>query len=968
MITEKELIERIRENNFKLLGQLYISEDEYKELIIYARMFIKNVSPALGVRVDLRLAVLLVQVAIREYKEGKYWSYFCEVIGELISSSKLNYCGKVFAATAKHYQLLYLDRDDNSQMYVENIKMHAIVTNFYMEGFWDFLYSYYEKNLFRQLADDISDDLDMLSTFMQNTLDNNSDSFVGEEANGRASKSYKLLKATRALIANSDAELLVGILLPLLKILDDYYYDSLLPKKNDRYSNSFINWSKSRENSDEKIEERKRSRLLASKRPYIHFDFEKMMSFLYIPSQKFRETECDGEASATVYINGYSKRINLEVYKSFGIYISELVKIAIPSLFDEIEIEIEGEVLKKYKIQASNYRLLNKNYDITSRLTIGGNLLFVEKGKKVTFEGETTCLDQTDEYALFDFYSVNVTESSIIHIGKRTISIAGEYSEIPYFEDEITDFDVIDEHGNNMIVARSHPTISFSVAEEKLLGTVLVVNGDKYPIDKLDNPVIGSSVNINEKAVTIVLEEELPQVDGSYEVVVDIPGEKNRSVAKYVRLKKLEVKSVKTVYSSSDDVYICVKNALGNVWPVCEDVELVGVQSNIDEYLVPVLENEDDVCFNLELNEQMIIRVPLCIFKAGFSVDELTYKQPEYIWYSDLRETLYCSAPDVDEVRVYLNHDKGNYVTGYSIGNHVFRVDISSLKEKIVKNPFEGWHYINVTCIGARRRSFCLFSVMRIVWVEPYFDFKVVDGKMCFDLSVKGNAELKVSIEDQLTKEEVISKRQIVDGINWLPELSQDGLYNIYPIMVEGDFFGFNTSTFKMRHLYNQSYVGLDDLTNYRLQVADLIYMDEKKPLSYDYFIDIRERVDAETYEGFMYGLKLLPFKERKETKHRYEYGRDNKPIKKKFGKIRILLMKEEEKSILIQVLASCYGEYEQEWMELYYDNEYNTLLHNNDNALSKVTNYTRYDFLDQEVTSFRVMKKKIRRLPKNVI
>ena len=150
MITEKDILNRIEKDNLKLLGLIDISEEEYQELLSYSKMYIKNVSPSHGVRVDLRLAVTLVQVAIREYKDGKFWPYFCDAIDERVSLNKMNYCGQVFEKTIKTYNLRYVDYVD-THMYVENIKMHAIVTNYYMQGMWEFLFSYYEKNLFTYL-------------------------------------------------------------------------------------------------------------------------------------------------------------------------------------------------------------------------------------------------------------------------------------------------------------------------------------------------------------------------------------------------------------------------------------------------------------------------------------------------------------------------------------------------------------------------------------------------------------------------------------------------------------------------------------------------------------------------------------------------------------------------------------------------------------------------------------------------
>lgn len=966
MISEKELLNRIEENKFKFLGLIEISEEEYGELLAYSRIFVRNVSPSNGVKCDIRIAVALVQIAIRDYKEGKYWAYFCDAIDENVSQAKMNYCGQVFAKTVKQFGLMYIDYGNN-QMYVENIKMHAVVTNYYMQGLWDFLFSYYERNLFRQLPDDIEEDLSFLSLFMKQTLENNSDSFVNEDLKGKAAKSYRLLKATRYLIANNCPQDNTEILLPLLKIIDNYFYDDELPDVHNRFGKAFIVWCNEKEG--EKTRECISNRSLVSRRPNIFFDFNNLLPYLHIPPQKFREAEFDGEAHAQVIINGYSETISLEMYKSFGVYISEPKNIPIPSLFDEIEIVIESTVTKKYKVKKSNYRLLSKSLGVVSKLSLGENLIFTEKGTKVTFEGDTRYIDYSSEYFNFDYYSIAVSEDSVIHFGNRVISMAGEYSEQPYFEDEVLDFEIFDADNNRLIVTRTHPVVSFAVEEKKYAGTFIFINERRILISDIKNKVMSRAANLSDLAITIDLENEIGTVDGVYSVVIDIPDEKDKRIPKYVRLSSLEVFCDKCLYSDNDSVYVWIKNGKSLVWPEREDVDIVDIRATSEEYLVPIYGDEEEIIFNLELNEILKIRLPLFLFKAGFSIDEMTYKQPEYIWYSELRETLYCKAPNVEEIRIYLNHRKDLYIQGDKIKEGVFRIDISELKQHIVNNSNEGWQYINVVSIGERKRSFCLYSIMRVLWVEPYFDLKLIENQIAFDLSIKGNADLYVDIQDESTKEMIISGKRIINGINIIPELSQEGQYSIFPKMEERDFFGINTTLTKLRPLFKQSFVSFDDLRNYRLTIGDLIFEDEKKILSYEYLIDLREKVGDGIYSGYMHGLKKA-VKQNGTSGHsgKYELNADHKPIKKKFGKVRVHILESDEKAFNIQILISSYDEVEEEWLELFYDNISKTLLHPNDNAVSKGTEYSRFDFLDVECTRYRIMKKKIRRLRADVV
>ena len=52
---------------------------------------------------------------------------------------------------------------------------------------------------------------ELLSDFMKQTLTSNTYSFIGEESSGKAAKSYKLLKSTRALLAYGDVYKIMAI-------------------------------------------------------------------------------------------------------------------------------------------------------------------------------------------------------------------------------------------------------------------------------------------------------------------------------------------------------------------------------------------------------------------------------------------------------------------------------------------------------------------------------------------------------------------------------------------------------------------------------------------------------------------------------------------------------------------------------------------------------------------------------------
>ena len=135
-INVSEIESTIRDNGFILLGQIQVSDDMYQELLENANWKINHLFVQILPRPDIILSLTMVQIAIRHFKNGKYWKVFNEQIGTDISVAKQNYIGQIFLKTIREYHLFELSReDDNTAMYVENVKAHAFVTDSYMHGF-----------------------------------------------------------------------------------------------------------------------------------------------------------------------------------------------------------------------------------------------------------------------------------------------------------------------------------------------------------------------------------------------------------------------------------------------------------------------------------------------------------------------------------------------------------------------------------------------------------------------------------------------------------------------------------------------------------------------------------------------------------------------------------------------------------------------------------------------------------------
>jgi len=175
-----------------LLGELPVSNEEYSWLKTYFINYIVKSDNA-PVTVDLAIALFLVQVAIREYTEGKYWDNLERTLDCVVPQARRTKANDIFYKTLVFYDLFVFPSKNGKMQYTEMIKAHAFVTNNYMSGFFDFINAYFETVLFRQLnKKDVSEDLAALSAYMKETLEDG-DSISIKSKNDKVPKTYRLL-------------------------------------------------------------------------------------------------------------------------------------------------------------------------------------------------------------------------------------------------------------------------------------------------------------------------------------------------------------------------------------------------------------------------------------------------------------------------------------------------------------------------------------------------------------------------------------------------------------------------------------------------------------------------------------------------------------------------------------------------------------------------------------------------------
>lgn len=955
-ITETYIKKQIYENEYKLLSQVEVSDEMYSELIAYVSVRVKNLSFT-TVHIDLMLSLGLVQIAIRHYKEGRFWPCFMEEIGEEIPSTKTNFLGQIFYKTIKYYDLFCPRQDgDGEFQYVEYIKAHAFVTDYYINGFFDFSYAYYENNLFRQLSDDIIEDIEDLSAFMATTLKQKGDTILSDGDSKKAAKSYKLLKSTRTVFARCDLRTVATLFNTTLQLIDNYFYDGEVPVLPvNRFERSFAEWCSERETKRDIIKHSKSKtvRQIYSHKPFISVDVDKEQAFVVIPAQKIRNDDYKSTACVEITINGYSMSKDLELYKSFGIYISEELRIPIPNIFDCIDIVVRTEIEKEYRIPQSKYRIFNVAWDSVARFSKGHNYILTKKGIDTKWRDESDLVDFYDGYRDWDYFSANINEKSVFYVGNKPLSIVGEFSLEPIFEDEIKRFSVKDESGNTVKAVWTHPSVSFVVSKAKLSGCVLWVNGQKYIVNNIKGKVCYDWPEDKQKyAVTVLLAGLIENVNGRYSVSLDVPGENNKMLCSYLLMRNFTCTFDRSRYTFSTEAELRISTGGLKVEVSNPEWTVVGSE-DIVNCIIPISTVDDSVNLTVVMDEKYMVSVPINVFRYGFSQAFLTSQRADYIWYSDLKDTLYLKIPGATNVSVNLDRNVDVKAFGREISPGLFRVDISDFVNDIKQNGKIRCRYINIEYTDNALRHKALPTIFRNVVIEPYFKLLVDNGIPYIDLDIIGNAPVYLDVKDT-TGNEVIKRKLIRSGRTELPELEKDKLYDFYPYMEEEDEFGFGTEKTVLKPLKDLGVIDYNDFTNCRFPISHLVVEEDKLKLVYDYFVNISNKIADDVYEGVLYGLKI----DITQRKKKYELRSDGKLKKVSLGKVRLETLKIENELV---ITLQMYSELEEDWSAPYYDNMTRSLIHCDNRILDQQGQYDRFIWLDEFTSYYSVDVKKIR-------
>ena len=861
-MTNDEIKSIIEQNNYKLLGEILINDEQYEELFNHVFKTVDRIVNSRmkteGIVDDLCFALGVTQIIIRNYN-GSFWSDFDSALHIETNPQHQRKIGKLFLLTIKRNNLYSINDDTSDSLkYAESIKAHAFVTNNYMDGWFDFWYSYYENALLR-IIDEFGDtDIRAISEYMKTTLDGNQNEVSD---NIKTKKAYRLLRSTKRVLAECSSPAVRDLIEITLQMIDHYINDYKLPNRSiGRFEYEFINWCNRKADKVDRSAGRKTHRIRSSA-PYLFTDLQSEKTYVIIPKQRFLKSDITGSEECVIHCGNTMLRQELDLTKNEFFYTSREERIEIPDFFERIETEIS--LKSKTVFRKLDYRLFDESGYMLKSLKTGKVMLLVKKGAAFSINNGSELTDEIYYCDNWDIKYISVSESTVISVGSSSISVNGITASEPDYSLLVSNYEIYDLNDQKLPVCSAHPMIYFSASRKQLNNkTILEINGKKHFGDEFlqyiqfDDGGDDDKESIAELDIGTVIEPD----DDVYNVFFDIPGKGNKHICKYVILNGLSVTPKKRRYSYGDDATITIRGASATT---TDDSihSYTDSDGDISFTIKNVSADKETISFRLSLGIPVTLKYTLPILKWGFSENNLRFTDKRTdIWYSDMENIIYFSLPGLNEAYVKAHTNRSPICHTERTKSGLYKADISEICRYIEDNLL---NIYNVNIYDEDSTEFRLCSVIRAAHPDPYYLLiKNSEGKTEMIVNkIVGKADLYIDICEHQAEEKIISDRQVHEGINDLSELDTSKRYDIWPYMLEEELFDTKrTELYPLMNntakpLYNTAVFDMDDLTGWTFTVVSLknCTKGKKHRLANDreYYLILDGKLNNNTYTGY---------------------------------------------------------------------------------------------------------------------
>ncbi|MBO5536713.1 MAG: hypothetical protein J6B53_15180, partial [Clostridia bacterium] len=619
------------------LGNIELSEEEYKLLLDY---FVKrywtgrNAMRNETLR-DKAMCVALVQIAVRS-KLSSYWDEVKKILGPKTKSQEMmRLLGKMFTGTMTQYhKATYVTND-----YVQSIKMHTFVTNAGLPAFFDFLFSYYDKDIGRNMEFANAEEL-------RQTI-------IDEDEHGK----HVLLRQTVNALHMAGT---VGTarLRKYLNWIDMAFWNpGWEPDEEDRFARGFVEWCRTNVYMNGEMDRNstvtKRGKRIYSE-PTLEIDGTSGKLSVILPSEKL-PLDCEDSATWEVISGERKTLVECEILETKLFCRTEEKKIRIPesALLGELRFTFMNgyRALRTYTIPADCVRIFSA----------GGRLV---KGKNLS-EGKTYFLMPEDKDVVTEepgitetlfrcrLKIVDLKDGQMVTFPDSTAAIVGGNTSEGLCGPKPVRDAWIQGAENEIIPLYSRmPRLILKLTEEEFQNTRIRINENILRLTQMEHRVFNLNGRTDESGYLLTFPES-GEAFADYSVSISIPGTAREKQFHFVCWNSFKAEFM------SDGNQLPYWDALKGSVILPDDVALES-----DVYEKDPAANE----FGFDLTEenaklklaiantsyQLIVETPVLLWRSegrAWSARPL-----EQVWYTDFPDRIELMTPE-SEVTFYVDED-----------------------------------------------------------------------------------------------------------------------------------------------------------------------------------------------------------------------------------------------------------------------------------------------------------------------
>lgn len=198
--------------------------------------------------VDKEIIVASLSVIALIKYDGKFYDHVADVYDELYCCFSEQRIRGAITEILTNY-LSVEERSKSLPRYINAVINNAIVPQYYLPSFFEFVFDIYKINFEYELSDDVYSDFKFVFDGIRSIINDESDELKISTTN----KTYKLIKTTQRMIENPETEdKVIDLCERIVAIIDDYYWDREPSLKNAYYEYGFNNWHSTIQKSNER--------------------------------------------------------------------------------------------------------------------------------------------------------------------------------------------------------------------------------------------------------------------------------------------------------------------------------------------------------------------------------------------------------------------------------------------------------------------------------------------------------------------------------------------------------------------------------------------------------------------------------------------------------------------------------------------------------------------------------------------